>query len=233
MYNISIDKLQNIYIQSLANQNPTIPLANHGLIPIQDLRNYIMSPLIAQTINSIPKSALLCLNTVKPEEELLLLETAWYYALKIKTDTDFSFLCQHKKPKRENYPPCINVCVSKNRTDMLALEQSSYVYSNKFHAILDNAFFTKFSKTVGQKPDNIPNCTNTICKGYEKNKKGEKCRNTIGNCAEQRAANDIFKSPICSTNDIADLIFSITIRPRTMEIIPFCCNCKSIFPQLA
>lgn len=56
------------------------------------------------------------------------------------------------------------------------------------------------------------------------------CRNPIGNCAEQHAGNNFLNAFMYK--NINDLYFSESVRPRTMEIIPPCDNCKSIFPNL-
>lgn len=53
--------------------------------------------------------------------------------------------------------------------------------------------------------------------------------NSLGACAEQRAAN---KSINRYHRGIYDLNFTPAIRPRTMQIKPYCDNCKKIFTQL-
>ncbi len=55
---------------------------------------------------------------------------------------------------------------------------------------------------------------------------------TVGCCAEQRAARDIFnKIPINQQNkkNFRNLVFTEARRPRTMQIIKYCSICKSIF----
>ena len=54
--------------------------------------------------------------------------------------------------------------------------------------------------------------------------------NIIGNCAEQHAGNNFMNHYKCK--NIKYLYFSEAVRPRTMEVIPPCNNCKSIFPNL-
>ncbi|MFR3524861.1 MAG: hypothetical protein ACLTWD_09505 [Bacteroides uniformis] len=53
-------------------------------------------------------------------------------------------------------------------------------------------------------------------------------KNIIGNCAEQHAGNNLMRK--YKINELNTLSFSYAVRPRTMEIIPACHNCKSIFP---
>lgn len=53
--------------------------------------------------------------------------------------------------------------------------------------------------------------------------------NRLGGCAEQRAANKAIKR---YHQSIGSLDFTPAIRPRTMQIKPYCENCKRIFPQL-
>ena len=52
----------------------------------------------------------------------------------------------------------------------------------------------------------------------------------IGNCAEQHAGNNLMRK--YKVNKLETLFFSKAVRPRTMEIIPACYNCKLIFPSL-
>lgn len=52
----------------------------------------------------------------------------------------------------------------------------------------------------------------------------------IGNCAEQHSGNNYMNKH--NERDISSLHFSETVRPRTMEIIPPCDNCKKLFDTL-
>lgn len=55
---------------------------------------------------------------------------------------------------------------------------------------------------------------------------------TIGRCAEQRSARDIFNHiPVAQHNNanFKNLEFTEARRPRTMQIIKYCSNCKNIF----
>ena len=53
------------------------------------------------------------------------------------------------------------------------------------------------------------------------------CGNTIGRCAEFRAANELLlKNPGLKLSDIK---FTPAIRPRTGQVVPRCDNCTNIF----
>ena len=55
-------------------------------------------------------------------------------------------------------------------------------------------------------------------------------RYVIGNCAEQHAGNNYMNR--FHENNIHHLYFTEAVRPRTMEIFPYCDNCKAVFPNL-
>lgn len=72
----------------------------------------------------------------------------------------------------------------------------------------------------------------------EKNKYiGMKRGNTlIGHCAEPHAANQTmndYKKVNSKDMCLSDIYFSLAKRPRTMEVVPTCNNCKDTFPNLA
>ena len=54
------------------------------------------------------------------------------------------------------------------------------------------------------------------------------CHNTLGQCAEQHAASTLQNRKHSNTPP-ASLQFSKAMRPRTMEIVEYCKNCKDIF----
>lgn len=62
----------------------------------------------------------------------------------------------------------------------------------------------------------------------------EGCKNRLGKCAEQRAANLLLATTYNNTRtySIKRIIFSKAYRPRTMTTIPMCNNCISIFKEL-
>lgn len=57
---------------------------------------------------------------------------------------------------------------------------------------------------------------------------GGGCSNTLGRCAEQHAASTL-QNRKYSYSPPARLQFSKAMRPRTMEIVEYCKNCKDIF----
>lgn len=50
--------------------------------------------------------------------------------------------------------------------------------------------------------------------------------NRIGACAEPKTAYDVISDVHCN---LRCLKFSKAIRPRTMQVIPYCRNCKDVF----
>ncbi len=69
-----------------------------------------------------------------------------------------------------------------------------------------------------------------ISKLGEIGKHSRYCPYIIGNCAEQHAANNYMNK--YKVNKMNLFYFTETVRPRTMEIIPSCKNCKTLFPNL-
>lgn len=52
----------------------------------------------------------------------------------------------------------------------------------------------------------------------------------IGSCAEQRAANMLLKNH--GAHRMNALYFSTALRPKTMEPVDYCNNCRAIFPNI-
>lgn len=121
---------------------------------------------------------------------------------------------QRAKKKRKNwskydYPSCIVAC--RSRLDPL------------------NVFAERSSRTLITHYDGTKILEPLLKKQSYGEKNGPE-GNRIGYCAEQRIAATILTPPTETT--INDLEFSPAVRPRTSKIIPYCSNCKSIFPQL-
>lgn len=55
-------------------------------------------------------------------------------------------------------------------------------------------------------------------------------KSLVGNCAEQHAAN-IYMNQLAE-DDLEQLYFSISRRPRTKEEKPYCNNCQHTFPNI-
>lgn len=119
----------------------------------------------------------------------------------------------------------------------------------------------RVDKRTGVKFWDLPACASIChngdysrtCKGYSHKPKGTKWNDVlrrkmvkelgdigtrsnlgkrfyIGNCAEQHSGNNYMNKH--NERDISSLHFSETVRPRTMEIIPPCDNCKKLFDTL-
>lgn len=80
---------------------------------------------------------------------------------------------------------------------------------------------TKWHKVLKKELKRLGNIGTRSCidKGY-----------VIGNCAEQHAGNNYMKR--FHENHLNNLYFTEAVRPRTMEIFPYCDNCKTVFPNL-
>lgn len=56
------------------------------------------------------------------------------------------------------------------------------------------------------------------------------CSNIVGYCAEQHAGNNYMNR--FHANRLSTLNFSVTLRPRTGQVIDSCANCQKVFPNL-
>lgn len=62
-----------------------------------------------------------------------------------------------------------------------------------------------------------------------------RCGTEIGHCAEPHAANQTMNAYKKAKNKdlpLNGVYFSLAMRPRTLEIVPTCQNCKDTFPNL-
>lgn len=57
-----------------------------------------------------------------------------------------------------------------------------------------------------------------------------KVKHPIGYCAEQNVANRLM---LVTNKHFSEVQFSLAIRPKTGEIVPYCDNCKTLFNQLS
>ena len=57
------------------------------------------------------------------------------------------------------------------------------------------------------------------------------CPYIIGNCAEPHAANKKKKNTAVAVG-LEQILFSTALRPRTRQVIPYCANCRAVFPSL-
>lgn len=109
---------------------------------------------------------------------------------------------------RWDYPATAVACSCYDNPVLIEKDYSRGVKSSHLAPILANKL--RLLGTIGEK-SNI-------------------CNFIIGRCAEPHAANKIIKKTGCK--DLANIYFSVAMRPRTREIIEYCNNCKSTFPSL-
>lgn len=137
------------------------------------------------------------------------------FALHTKSRIENALIRANKLPgRRKDYPSCVAVSIYDNNHTKVAFERSGSIKDYTFHNIVR----TEFIRTLGVEDGKYSTKT--------------KCRWKVGNCAEQRAVNDIIQC-----NDVlgtVDLIFksasvSVAVRPRTMVFIPKCENCNNVF----
>lgn len=155
----------------------------------------------------------------------------WYFGLQVKNKIEIFAIENGKDLKVQDYPSCVNaVTAIQDDYKWVAFEMSGAPMPPIKHHVLISAFKQLFNCEWGKKPDNPKVCPNGQCIHRDKFKNKKKCRNTLGNCAEQKGANQILNQGLIS--NLNELDFSLALRPRTMEVIPYCCNCTTIFPQL-
>lgn len=88
----------------------------------------------------------------------------------------------------------------------------AYWYANKQKPYQHKTLFEHINQTLGT----IGTFTNNV-------------EHPIGYCAGQNVANRLM---LATDAPYQDAKFSIAIRPKTGEIVPYCDNCKSLFTQL-
>ena len=133
---------------------------------------------------------------------------------------------------------CEHIC--KTQIEVLRIDQRTKVKFWDLPAmavICHNAQHTKFAKGYSHKPQGTK-WHSILKRELEKLEKlgeiGQKSdigkKYIIGNCAEQHAGNNFMNR--MHVNKLGDLYFTEAVRPRTMEIFPYCENCKRVFPNL-
>lgn len=116
---------------------------------------------------------------------------------------------KEKDYSKYDYPACIVACTCSNHPNKIYTERSA------------KTKIDRYQKTI---------LIEKLLSLGEYGEETEKEDSRIGYCAEQRVAATVLKD--YSDLSISDLKFSKAVRPRTAKIIPYCQNCKSIFPQL-
>ena len=139
-----------------------------------------------------------------PEEEIL------HYCEHIM-NTHIQVLRNNQRTKTWywDYPAMAVICHDKD-CNVKRSSYSHYPQKNEFHQDLERKL---------QKLGTI---------GLGCNKDGK--RFTIGNCAEQHAANIFMKQ--FNESNLNNLYFSKPMRPRTKQTFDYCDNCKDTFPNL-
>lgn len=109
------------------------------------------------------------------------------------------------------------------RTELYDLPAAAVTCSNGSHQVSD------YSRGVKAQHVKEPLRSEMEKLGYIGEKRSDgSCSNTLGCCAEQHAANSLQNRKYSKTHPNR-LQFSKAIRPRTMEEVAYCKNCKDIF----
>lgn len=175
----------------------------------------------------------------------------WLYALQEKKDAEDACRVKGKSAGVYDYPPMVNVCLSIVNPLFFSFNKADYKYNiTRFSQLLQAESLNRIGAEIGKKPKPpIPCPDYHRCLSKNRDKYDEylkksvqqpvqtknsppSCRNKVGNCAEQRAANELLIHPNIGKITLPSLKFSLAIRPRTMQIHPYCCNCYTLFPQL-
>lgn len=151
-------------------------------------------------------------NPTRLSNEFIRNMDVWFYGLNHKIEIEYQFWREHKIPTKRNYFSCMSVCSVGDNLDIIALNHSGrHTGTKNFNEKLMFLFDSKL-KAFPYKRSTVTNLNHAV-----------------GNCAEQNAANDMINAKDCEVDEI---IFSRTIRPRTMTFIAPCPNCESLFPQI-
>lgn len=115
-----------------------------------------------------------------------------------------------RSPKIWDYPAAVVSCKKNNGDNRIYSGRSSKPTSGMYEPLLEIAL-TRLGR-VGQESRNG-------------------CPYTIGNCAEPHAANKLLKNTAAAVG-LEQILFSTALRPRTRQVIPYCANCRAVFPSL-
>lgn len=129
------------------------------------------------------------------------------YCKRVLKEVRKVFKKQSKEPTIWDYPAMASACCC---MEYIAVDHSKSPHQTSFHPTLYNQL-----KNIGEIGEKSPIT---------------KCENIIGKCAEVHAANRLLKRNECKR--LREIHFSVAMRPRTLEKLPPCENCKLIFPTL-
>lgn len=127
------------------------------------------------------------------------------YARGVRRSVLKSFSEYKKKPRVRDYPATVVAC--SNRSDLVK-EKSAMLFIGNTDVSFANTVKTLLGHPIGAKLNG----------------------NVVGDCAEQRAVNKYYLRG--KRRNFESFVFSDAIRPRTMQVVKNCRNCKSLFPQL-
>lgn len=118
-------------------------------------------------------------------------------------------ISSRRSPRVRDYPAAVVTCRMNNGNRKIYSEKSGRSRPGMFEPVLENALNQLGG--VGQHS-------------------GNGCPNTIGSCAEPRAANRLIRN----NNHVGlnQILFSTALRPRTGQVVPYCDNCRATFPNL-
>lgn len=129
----------------------------------------------------------------------------------------------HEKQKQRKVDLHRKGYADTNRTELYDLPAAAVTCSNGKHRVSD------YSRGVDETHVREPLKSAIEALGrIGKYRDDRSCHNALGHCAEQHAASTL-QNQHHSTTDPKRLGFSKAIRPRTMEVIDYCKNCKDIF----
>lgn len=129
----------------------------------------------------------------------------------------------HEKQKRKQVPLHRNGQKESHRTEYHDLPAAAVTCSNGSHKASDYSRGVKaehVKEPLRSETENLGNIGDRRADGS--------CNNILGRCAEQHAASTL-QNRRHSTAPPARLQFSKAFRPRTLEIVEYCKNCKDIF----
>ena len=115
-----------------------------------------------------------------------------------------------RSPKIWDYPAAVVSCKKNNGDNRIYSGRSSKPTSGMYEPLLEIAL-TRLGGVVQESRNGCP---------Y-----------TIGNCAEPHAANKLLKNTAAAVG-LEQILFSTALRPRTRQVIPYCANCRAVFPSL-
>lgn len=117
---------------------------------------------------------------------------------------------RRRSPRIWDYPAVVVSCKKNNGDNRIYNGKSSKPTSGMYEPLLEIAL-TRLGG-VGQHSRNG-------------------CPYIIGNCAEPHAANKLLKNTAAAVG-LEQILFSTALRPRTRQVIPYCANCRAVFPSL-